>query len=137
MDGKNPSFRIIYCGSITPRKGLHYLLQAFEELSLYGAELWIVGTSTDIEYIQHLKNSYISKTIIYKGSFPQSQLVHIYNECSVFVLPSIADELNKTKEIKYIDITDLESNSESILDLESNSNIDSDLENSKSSFFSI
>jgi len=90
-DGKNSSFRIIYCGSITPRKGLHYLLQAFEELSIYGAELWIVGTSADIEYIQHLKNSYISKTIIYKGSFPQSQLVHIYNECSVFVLPSIAD----------------------------------------------
>ena len=53
----------------------------------------------------------------------------------LMLLPSIADELNKTKEIKYIDITDLESNSESILDLESNSNIDSDLENSKSSVF--
>lgn len=88
---KNSVFRIIYCGSITPRKGLHYLLQAFVELNLIGAELWIVGTSNDFEYFDHLKKSYVSYSIKYKGAFPQSQLVHIYNECSIFVLPSIAD----------------------------------------------
>lgn len=87
----NSPFRVIYCGSITLRKGLHYLLQAFQELNLPGAELWVVGTSTDEEYIQHLKKSYISKAIKYKGSYPQSELVHIYNKCSIFVLPSIAD----------------------------------------------
>lgn len=89
--GSHSPFRIIFCGSITPRKGLHYLLQAFLELKLPSSEVWIVGTSTDLEYIRYLKKNYPSKFIKYKGSFSQSQLVHVYNECSIFVLPSIAD----------------------------------------------
>jgi glycosyltransferase involved in cell wall biosynthesis len=90
-EGSDSPFRIIFCGSITPRKGLHYLLQAFQELKLPAAEVWIVGTSNDLEYIRYLKKNYTSASIKYKGSFSQSQLVHVYNECSVFVLPSISD----------------------------------------------
>lgn len=90
-EGSDSLFRIIFCGSITPRKGLHYLLKAFQELELPSSEVWIVGTSTDLEYIRYLKKNYPSKNIKYKGSFSQSQLVHVYNECSIFVLPSIAD----------------------------------------------
>ena len=90
-EGSDSPFRIIFCGSITPRKGLHYLLQAFQELKLPAAEVWIVGASNDFEYIRYLKKNYTSVSIKYKGSFSQSQLVHVYNECTVFVLPSIAD----------------------------------------------
>ena len=90
-EGSDSPFRIIFCGSITPRKGLHYLLQAFQELKLPAAEVWIVGASNDLEYIRYLKKNYTSVSIKYKGSFSQSQLVHVYNECTVFVLPSIAD----------------------------------------------
>jgi glycosyltransferase involved in cell wall biosynthesis len=67
------------------------LLQAFQELKLPAAEVWIVGASNDFEYIRYLKKNFTSVSIKYKGSFSQSQLVHVYNECTVFVLPSIAD----------------------------------------------
>ena len=36
-------FRIIHCGEISFRKGVHYLLQAFSELALQNSELWLVG----------------------------------------------------------------------------------------------
>ncbi|MBL8295580.1 MAG: glycosyltransferase family 4 protein, partial [Bryobacterales bacterium] len=39
-------FRIIFCGALSIRKGLHYLLQAFQELDLPDAELWLVGPPT-------------------------------------------------------------------------------------------
>ena len=41
------TFRIIHCGNISIRKGVHYLLQAFAELNLPGAELWLIGSMTD------------------------------------------------------------------------------------------
>jgi len=37
------TFRIMHCGGLTLRKGVHYLLQAFHELKLPDAELWLVG----------------------------------------------------------------------------------------------
>ena len=40
-------FRIIHCGNISLRKGVHYLLQAFTELKLPGAELWLIGGLTE------------------------------------------------------------------------------------------
>jgi glycosyltransferase involved in cell wall biosynthesis len=85
------TFRIIFCGSITPRKGLHYLLRAFQELTLPETEVWIVGTSSEADYINFLKKTYTSNSIKFKGAYPQSQLVNIYKDCSVFVMPSIAD----------------------------------------------
>ena len=38
-------FRILYVGSVQPRKGVRYLIEAFASLSTPGKELWIVGAS--------------------------------------------------------------------------------------------
>ncbi|BAZ47937.1 glycosyl transferase, group 1 family protein [Nostoc sp. NIES-4103] len=82
-------FRVIHCGALSLRKGVQYLLQAFHELNLPDAELWLVGSmSSEIE--PFLKR-YHSDRIILKGTYPQNQLRWFYSQCSIFCLASIED----------------------------------------------
>ena len=82
-------FRVIYCGNITLQKGIPYLLQAFYELKLPDAELWLVG-AVDPE-IEPFLEKYKSDSIFLKGKQPQDQLKWFYSQCSVFCLPSVQD----------------------------------------------
>jgi glycosyltransferase involved in cell wall biosynthesis len=82
-------FRVIHCGGITIQKGVQYLLQAFYELQLPNAELWLVG-SIALEIEPFLKK-YQSAQIIAKGKHPQYKLRYFYSQCSVFCLASIND----------------------------------------------
>jgi len=88
---KDDVFRVIHCGGITLRKGIQYLLQAFHELNLPNAELWLVG-SADPE-IEPFLVKYQSDRIILKGKQPQNQLRWFYSQCSVFCLASIEEGL--------------------------------------------
>ena len=83
-------FRIIYCANISPRKGVHYLLQAFAELNLDKAELWLMGSAPGPAF-GRLIEKYKSDKVRYLGTFPLSGLREIYAQGSVFVLPSLAD----------------------------------------------
>lgn len=83
-------FRIIYCGNISPRKGVHYLLQAFSELKLDNAELWLIGSMPSPSF-ERLIAKYKSDKVRFSGTFPQGELRRIYAKGSVFVLPSLAD----------------------------------------------
>ena len=58
-------FRIIHCGDISFRKGVHYLLRAFSELALQNSELWLVGPVAP--EISDVINKY--KSIIFKNIF--------------------------------------------------------------------
>jgi starch synthase len=42
---RDATFRVIYAGRLSPRKGAHYLLQAWKDLHLPQAELMIVGSN--------------------------------------------------------------------------------------------
>lgn len=84
-------FRVIHCGGITLRKGVQYLLQAFYELNLPNAELWLVGAIAP--EIEPFLAKYQSDRIIYKGKQPQNQLRSFYSQCSVFCLASIEEGL--------------------------------------------
>jgi glycosyltransferase involved in cell wall biosynthesis len=88
---EDSTFRVIHCGGITLRKGIVYLLQAFYELKLPDAELWLVGT-VDPEVETFLKK-YQSLKIILKGKQPQNQLRWFYSQCSVFCIASIEEGL--------------------------------------------
>ena len=83
-------FRVIYCGHIDPRKGVHYLLQAFAELNLDNAELWLIGTAPSALFGRQIAR-YLSDKVRSLGTFPQSDLCRIYAKGSIFVLPSLAD----------------------------------------------
>ncbi|NEQ29067.1 MAG: glycosyltransferase family 4 protein, partial [Microcoleus sp. SIO2G3] len=83
------TFRVIHCGNITLQKGVQYLLQAFQELNLPDAELWLVGyLSPEME---PFLAKYQSSKIILKGKQPQKQLRWFYSQCSVFCLASVQD----------------------------------------------
>lgn len=83
-------FRIIYCGNLSPRKGVHYLLQAFSELNPDHAELWLIGSAPEPSF-SRLIAKYRSDKVRFLGTFPQNELRQIYAKGSVFVLPSLAD----------------------------------------------
>lgn len=85
------TFRVIHCGNLSLRKGVHYLLQAFSELQLPDAELWLIGKVTD-ELGPFLKR-YASPSVILKGTFPERELHKYFSQGSVFCLASIEEGL--------------------------------------------
>jgi glycosyltransferase involved in cell wall biosynthesis len=83
-------FRVIFCGSISIRKGSHYLIQAFQDLKLKNAELWLVG---EVQFCikQILKNILFSSDIKFFKPVRQKELRWFYNQSNVFVLPSFEE----------------------------------------------
>jgi glycosyltransferase involved in cell wall biosynthesis len=88
---QDDTFRIIYCGSIGLRKGVHYLLQAFHELKLPQAELWLIGSLTG--EMRPFLAKFSSSAVFHKGPFPESELHKYYSQGSVFCLASIEEGL--------------------------------------------
>jgi len=84
-------FRVIHCGNLSLRKGVHYLLQAFSELKLPDAELWLIGKVTD-ELGPFLKR-YAAPSVILQGTFPERELHKYFSQGSVFCLASIEEGL--------------------------------------------
>jgi len=82
-------FDILFIGQKSLRKGLHYLIEAFQNFKHPYKRLHIVGSDTDDKkfFIKKLKHENIK---VY-GHVPQLQLNDIINKCHVFVLPSIED----------------------------------------------
>ncbi len=84
-------FRVIHCGEISHRKGVHYLLKAFSELDLQNAELWLVGLVNP--EMTDVITKYKSNNIIFHGTKKQSDLYWYYSQCDVFCLASIDEGL--------------------------------------------
>ena len=84
-------FRIIHCGALNIRKGIPYLLQAFSELGLKDAELWLIGSIT--AEIKPFLRQFSSPAIVHKGPFPEKELYKYYSQGSVFCLASIEEGL--------------------------------------------
>lgn len=84
-------FRVIYCGGITLRKGIQYLIRAFNELKLPKSELWLVGgINQDIKQFLRINRH---PNIILKGKQLQSSLSWFYSQCNVFCIASIEEGL--------------------------------------------
>ena len=84
-------FRVVFCGTSSLQKGVHYLLQAFSELELPRAELWLIGNMTD--EIQPFLAKFSSAAVLHKGPFPEFELHKYYSQGSVFCLASIQEGL--------------------------------------------
>ena len=87
-DAPDSTFRVVFAGSMSLRKGVHYLLQAFAELKLLDAELWLFGSQTpEIEpFFERYAGHYR-----YFGHVPQAALRNYYQQCSVFTMCSIEE----------------------------------------------
>lgn len=96
--GRGEGLTLLFVGIITPRKGLHFLLAAFRELTARhpGARLRVVGP-TDVarEYAQGLMREYSalidSQHLHFTGAIDQSALLREYRQADVFVLPSLGE----------------------------------------------
>jgi len=81
------SFRALFVGRVSPRKGVHYLLQAWEELRLHDAELLFVGSNIMPEgwLEQH------SDRCRHIDSVAHASLNQYYSSASVLVFPSLVE----------------------------------------------
>jgi glycosyltransferase involved in cell wall biosynthesis len=81
-------FKVLFIGSIQLRKGIQYLLKAWEELDLKNSELIVVGRVwPDAQEI--VKKYYGRKDIRFVGF--DSDLTKYYKESAIFVFPSIEE----------------------------------------------
>jgi len=87
------AFRIIVVG-MRVIKGIHYLLQAIDELKIKNLQLWLIGGMVDETLKPFLKK--YSKIFRYLGAIPQSQLYKYYSQGSLSVLFSVEDGFGMT-----------------------------------------
>lgn len=80
-------FRALFVGRVGPRKGVHYLLQAWQALKLPDAELLLVGIN---EFPQSWLAQY-TDCFRYVSSVPHASLNEYYNAASVLVFPSLVE----------------------------------------------
>jgi glycosyltransferase involved in cell wall biosynthesis len=82
-------FRVVHCGAVSLRKGVQYLLQAFSELRLPGAELWLLGAVD--HSMQNVLKKYASDAVVVHGPKPAAELKWYLSQCDIFALASIED----------------------------------------------
>lgn len=81
-------FRVLFVGAISLQKGVQYLLEAFRRLNLPDAELVLVGGRFPDSRVFLPQYEGLYRHIPF---VPQEQLPAIYQQASVFVLPSLQD----------------------------------------------
>lgn len=118
---KNDDIRhLLYIGRISPEKGVHVLLKAFQEVlnQIPQAQLKLVGPQDVVpieclaalsndpkevdlkrfyssNYNSHLRNQLSPNAVShvsFTGSFPQRSLINFYREADVCVVPSVCNE---------------------------------------------
>ncbi|MBP0019981.1 MAG: glycosyltransferase family 4 protein [Cyanobacteria bacterium SBLK] len=86
---KDNKFRALFVGRVGARKGIHYLLKAWQKLNLTEAELLLVG-------MNEIGDRYLGKyqdCFRYIPSVPHATLNQYYSSASVFVFPSLVEGL--------------------------------------------
>jgi alpha-maltose-1-phosphate synthase len=81
-------FRAIFVGKISPLKGVHYLLEAWQKIKLANAELLLIGDSHYPSGWLEDKYSGLYKNITSISHFSLSKY---YSQATVLVLPSLID----------------------------------------------
>jgi glycosyltransferase involved in cell wall biosynthesis len=82
------TFRVLFAGNVSLRKGVQYLLEAWSELKLNNAELILAGNIDDSMKTILAGYSYMNN-IRYRGFV--KDIAQAYRECSVFVFPSLEE----------------------------------------------
>lgn len=79
----------LFLGRIVPEKGIHYLIDAYNQIKT-NKKLVIAGSSSDTEsYYNELKEkTKNNKNIIFTGFIYGKELEEFYSNCYVYILPS-------------------------------------------------
>jgi glycosyltransferase involved in cell wall biosynthesis len=84
-------FRVLFVGQVTQRKGLSYLVDAFERAAVPGSELMLIG-----EVIGSPEPWVKRPGIRHLAPMPRAELAQQYPQADVFVLPSLAEGFGLT-----------------------------------------
>jgi glycosyltransferase involved in cell wall biosynthesis len=84
---KTDKFILLFVGNLHVRKGIKYILEAWEALNLNNAELWFVGNVAD--EVKWVINKHLKKHSNIKTFGNVSNPVQFYKKASVFVFPSL------------------------------------------------
>lgn len=85
---ENECFNILYVGSISVRKGLRYLIEAFNKLEIKNKRLTLVGP---IDVVSGIQDMEITDDIELRGVLKGDDLEEAYKSADVFCLPTIED----------------------------------------------
>ena len=88
LENTKDVFRILYVGSVSPRKGVRYLIEAFSKIRHARKELWIIGP---LGTPSGLEDLFIPEGVIFKGPLKGQELQSAYQRASLFCLPTIED----------------------------------------------
>jgi glycosyltransferase involved in cell wall biosynthesis len=85
-------FRVMFVGLVTLRKGVQYLIQAWQKAGLpaHATELVIAG-AINKDFASITSRLPITPNITFTGPVNRTALRTLYNQASLFVLPSIED----------------------------------------------
>lgn len=84
-------FRVIFSGQLTQRKGLSYLLDAFEQAELPSSELLLVGGPVG-DALEHIRRT----NVRHVPHVPRRQLPDLYATADAYVLPSLLEGFAQT-----------------------------------------
>jgi glycosyltransferase involved in cell wall biosynthesis len=87
------TFRVLYVGTIAPRKGVHYLISAFLQAQIPNSELLLVGGAST-RALRILVQDTLSKHPNIKQEFwdfSRQDPKQVFGRCSILVLPSVED----------------------------------------------
>lgn len=83
------TFRVLFVGEISFRKGCHYLLDAWKKLNLSNAELILIG-HVEKEFEVYLRR-YSGRNYKLISYISQTKLLDYYRSAVAFILPSLAE----------------------------------------------
>jgi len=91
---KNQKFIYLFVGHIAKRKGIEYLLKAFNKLAekYENMQLWLLGQGAP-DTIENLKKQYTAKNIKWFGKIWRDRLPDFFQAANVFVLPSLGETM--------------------------------------------
>ena len=90
----NEEFNILFVGQLSIRKGLHYLIEAFEKFKHPFKKLTIIGSETrDKLFFRNLLKKNNNQNIFYLGPKKHKEINEYLNKSNVFVLPSLEEGL--------------------------------------------
>lgn len=88
-DGRpDRKFRALFAGKFALHKGVHHLLEAWEQLSLPNAELVIAGPPIGARFVESMRSRYRGR-FVELGNIPHHEIRNVFADVDIFVFPSL------------------------------------------------